>query len=73
MQTTKDKILNAPLKGERLTEFSGLNDMGITCLRSRISDLRREGVNISDQFVKSANGKRFKEYFIPKEQQQTFC
>lgn len=60
----KQQILKLLLQGERLSELKGLQ-LGLgTSLRTRISELRKLGYSIKDEFVKSPTGARYKEYFM---------
>lgn len=62
----RKKALEIMQSGVRLSELKGLN-MGLgTSLRTRISELRKMGYDIQDEFVTSSSGARYKEYFIPK-------
>jgi hypothetical protein len=65
--STRDKILNYLKNGYHLTSIGVLNLLGTTEIRSRIAELRKAGYNIQDRWVER-NGKRFKEYYIPKEE-----
>ncbi len=60
----KKKILELLLQSERLSELKGLQ-LGLgTSLRTRISELRKLGYDIKDEFVKSSTGAIYKEYFL---------
>jgi len=72
MVTIKDKILEALKNGDRLTGLDGLTRFGTLALRNRIGELRAEGYQIADEMIHQ-NGKAFKRYFIPKEQQLVFA
>jgi hypothetical protein len=53
-------ILEAMLKGERLTTASALLKYGIGDLRRRVKDLRDNGIPVEDEFIEG----RFKKYFL---------
>lgn len=63
-QTQCQKILAFLQKGGRITSLSALNQFGCLRLSARIKDLRDEGYQISDRFIKVSDGKKVKEYFI---------
>lgn len=63
-QTQCQKILAFLQQGGRITSLSALNQFGCLCLSARIKDLRDEGYQISDRFIKVPSGKKVKEYFI---------
>lgn len=63
-QTQCQKILAFLQQGGRITSLSALNQFGCLRLSARIKDLRDEGYQISDRFIKVPSGKKVKEYFI---------
>jgi hypothetical protein len=65
MISIKDRILKHLKDGGTLTDITGLDLFGTIAARNRISELRKEGHDIRDEWV-SSNGKRFKRYFIPR-------
>lgn len=71
MLTIKDKILADLQRGDRLSGLDGMIRYNTLALRNRISELRAENYDIQDEMIHQ-NGKAFKVYFIPKEQQLTF-
>lgn len=50
--------------GKRLTQLIALDLFGCMRLPSRIHDLKKAGIVIKDQFIKLANDKRVKEYWL---------
>ena len=62
-------VLEKLRAGEILTTLMAVEQYRIIDLRARISELRRKGINVEDEFVKDAEGKltRFKKYFIKKQ------
>lgn len=69
--TTKDTIKNMFLSGHVLTSCGTAQSFISADLRKYVTLLRREGLNITDQWVTSDRGKRFKKYFIPTNKQLT--
>lgn len=69
--TQKKVILNALMSGRHLTSRSGFL-MGIIRLTNRVNELRKSGVAISDEWIKSDNGKRYKSYFMTSESRKNF-
>lgn len=63
-QSQNAKILAHLQQGGRITSLSALNQFGCLRLSARIKDLRDEGYQISDRFIKVSGGKKVKEYFI---------
>lgn len=63
-QTQCQKILAFLQQGGRITSLSALNQFGCLRLSARIKDLRDEGYQISDRFIKVPSGKKVKEYFM---------
>jgi hypothetical protein len=56
-----DQIREALLRGEELTPIEALRRFGCLRLAARVSDLRRDGLQIESETVE-ANGKRFARY-----------
>lgn len=56
-------LLRLMKQGKKITAFDALRDVGCMRLGARISELRRDGHPIADEWIES-NGKRFKRYFI---------
>jgi len=52
--------------GDVLTPLDSLSRFSCFRLASRISDLRKQGIEIQDSFVHE-NGKKYKRYWIKKE------
>lgn len=50
--------------GKRLTQLIALDLFGCMRLPSRIHDLKKAGIVIKDQFIKLANDKRVKGYWL---------
>ena len=67
--TTKDKIKGQFLSGQILTSCSAAEQFVTADLRKIVSDLRKEKIDIVDEWVKSGTGKRYKKYFIKQNQQ----
>lgn len=62
---SQNKAILAYLKsGKRLTQLMALELFGCMRLPSRIHDIKKNGVNIKDQFIVLTSGKRVKEYWI---------
>ena len=59
--TQADAILEALMRGETVTPFSGYALCGSLAIHSRIAELRARGHDIQMQLV-TRNGKRFGEY-----------
>lgn len=66
-KTTKDKIKDLFLTGQTLTSCGAAKDFVTADLRKIISVLRAEQMNIVDKWVKSKEGKKYKEYWLRKE------
>lgn len=65
--TQKARIRNAFERGLKLTSYEA-NKIGKTVdSRKCISDLRKEGVKIDDDWTTGKDGRRFKIYFIKPE------
>ena len=61
----KQLILEALLNGEKLTVLGAISKFKTVELRKRISELRRSGFHIKDEWLTNSNTKsRFKTYFI---------
>jgi hypothetical protein len=58
-----EAILQFLKGGGELTALDALYKFGTMKLATRCSDLRKQGVNIRDEYVES-NGKRFKKYWM---------
>ena len=63
-QTQQNQILASLNKGKVLTVSDGLRIAQTHDLRKHISDLRKKGVDIVDEWVTLENGKRIKRYFL---------
>lgn len=57
-------ILAYMRSGKRITQLAATDLFGCMRLPSRIHDLKKAGVVIKDQFIKLANNKRVKEYWL---------
>lgn len=62
------QILKALQAGDRITPIDALNRFGCFSLARRILDLKRMGHNIQCRIVKGANGKRWGEYHLEKDE-----
>lgn len=66
--TMKQRILELLTQGIHLSELEGIFTYGLgSSLRTRISELRKDGHKIKDYFVESASGSRYKKYWIEKD------
>ena len=64
MQKSQNENILAHLKqGNRITALEALNRFGCFRLASRISDLKKQGLNIDSQMI-HWEGKKFKEYWL---------
>lgn len=61
-----DNILAHLKSGRAITGLEALKNFGCIHLPRRIKDLREKGHAIKDQWVKLPNGKRCKEYWLPR-------
>ena len=61
MSSQTDQIREALMRGEELTPIEALRRFGCLRLAARVSDLRRDGLQIESATVE-ANGKRFALY-----------
>lgn len=62
---SQNKAILAYLRsGKRLTQLMALELFGCMRLPSRIHDIKKAGIEIKDQFIVLASGKRVKEYWI---------
>jgi hypothetical protein len=59
-------ILKALKRGAKLTPIDALARFGCFRLSARILDLKAAGHNIKTKIIKSANGKRFAQYSLPR-------
>lgn len=57
-------ILSYLKSGKRLTQLLAFELFGYMRLPSRIHDLKRAGIDIKDHYIRLANDKRVKEYWI---------
>lgn len=58
------KILEQLISGIRITTMSVLKSIKTSELRTYLSQIRKT-IQVSDEWVKRPDGKRYKEYFIP--------
>lgn len=63
MKTQKQQIKEHLSKGKKLTPIQALNNFGCFRLAARISDLRKEGLNIATKNV-TKKGKTFASYSV---------
>jgi hypothetical protein len=68
-ESQKDRILDFMLAGNRISPIVALEHFGCFRLGARRYDLIKEGWNVQAEIVER-NGKRFAEYFIPKDRQR---
>ena len=62
---SQNKAIHLFLKsGKTITGMIALEEFGCWSLSRRICDLKEKGVKIESQWVKLANGKRIKEYWM---------
>ncbi|MDE2020781.1 MAG: hypothetical protein KGJ13_10630 [Patescibacteria group bacterium] len=61
-----DAILDALLRGERLTPLDALTKFHCLRLSGRIFDLKAKGYKIEAKIVETPSGKKVAEYFLPK-------
>ena len=67
--TMKQRILELLTQGIHLSELDAVFNYGVgTSMRTRISELRKDGHKIKDYFVESASGSRYKKYWIEKDE-----
>lgn len=68
-QTTNQKtqILAYLMTGKSLTVLEALLELGCYALSQRIGEMRRAGVPIQSQFIRTDTGKRIKEYWLSRE------
>ncbi len=62
-ESVQKDIKQAFLSGRRLTSCVAAREFLTGDLRKYVSNLRREGLTIKDEWKTSKNGKRYKEYF----------
>ena len=64
-QSQCDQILNILQDGDSIDALKALEVVGSWGgFRARISELRKQGKKIKDRWVKTDDGKRYKEYFL---------
>lgn len=63
---TMKRDLLALLSRKWVSPLVALNECGCLSLAQRVSEWKRDGVSISDKWVESPSGKRFKAYRIVK-------
>lgn len=63
--TLKEKVLEYLKTHKYLTVLDGIKELGTTELRHYIAQLRRDGYEIGDEFVKQRKtGQPYKRYFL---------
>ena len=62
-KSQEDSILEHLKQGNRITPLDALYKFGCFRLASRISDLKKQGLNIDSQMI-HREGKKFKEYWL---------
>jgi hypothetical protein len=60
-----DAILDALLRGEKLTPLDALKQHGCFRLGARIWDLRKQGYRIERELIDVGNGKHVAQYSMP--------
>lgn len=66
-KTQNEKIKEYLENGHKLTALEALNLFGCFRLASRVSDLKKQGVNVETEMVTdNFTGKRYAVYFLPK-------
>ena len=63
----KAQILAYMMTGAALTPLDALDRFDCLALSQRCGDLRRDGYPIQSQFIKTATGKRVKQYWLSRE------
>lgn len=61
--STQQQIKQQLLEGKVLTSCEAARQFQTADLRKYISNLKEEGLNIRDEWVTSANNKRYKKYW----------
>ena len=61
---TMEKRLLAQLRRKWTSPLDALREVGCLSLAQRVSEWRRDGLDISDKWVTLGNGKRIKSYRI---------
>jgi len=64
VRTQTDEIKRALLEGMELTQLDAYRHFGCFRLAARVEELRKQGLDIETQTIKSANGKKFARYRI---------
>jgi hypothetical protein len=60
-------ILEALNNGDRISQETARERFNCWRLSGRIKDLRKAGINVITDMVKSPSGARFAEYYIPRQ------
>lgn len=69
--TTKDQLRNWLNAGNSITVLDATTILKTVDLRQYITQLRREGLNIVDEWQRNNNtNKRFKKYWLKKDEKQ---
>ena len=66
--TIKEQIIAYMKEHGSISEYEAMKHLHSTSLRSRISELRLSGVNITDTWEKGKNGERYKRYRVEDEE-----
>ena len=67
-KTQNEKIKEYLENGHKLTPLEALDLFGCFRLASRVSDLKKQGVNIKTEMVTDkSTGKQYASYYIPRE------
>jgi len=63
--TQSDMILKALKQGDRITSLDALTRFRCMRLASRISDLKKQGVDIRKKMITTATQKNVAQYYLP--------
>lgn len=63
-ETQNKAILKSMANGCKLTATYALAEFGCFRLAARINDLRRQGYDVKDRWIKTPTNKRIKEYWL---------
>ena len=65
-ESQNTQIINALIKGKRITPIDALEKYGCFRLSGRIHDLKRVGWDIKSETILTKNGKRVAQYYLEK-------
>ena len=63
-KTIRDQVLDYMKQGNKINQWDAYELFNYTRLSSTIHNLKEEGYNIKDRWMKSSNGKRYKDYWL---------